>query len=50
MGKNTPCAVKADRCYNCKSPERICRGLTVLWGPMMAGKTEILLIDEDLGM
>lgn len=50
MGKNTPCAIKADRCYNCKSPERICRGLTVLWGPMMAGKTEILLIDEDLGM
>ena len=50
LGKKTPCAIKADRCYNCKSPERICRGLTVLWGPMMAGKTEILLIDEDLGM
>ena len=50
MGKNTPCALKADRCYNCKSPERICRGLTVLWAPMMGTKAEILLIDEDLGM
>ena len=38
------------KCYDCKGPGRICRGLTVLWGPMMVGKTEILLIDEDLGM
>ena len=26
----TPCAVKADHCYDCKSPGRICRALTVL--------------------
>ena len=50
MNKKTPCAVKADKCYNCKSPERICRGLAVLWGPIMGFETEILLIDEDLGM
>ena len=25
----TPCAVKADHCYDCKSPGRICRALTV---------------------
>lgn len=50
MNKKTPCAVKADKCYDCKSPERICRGLAVLWGPMMGFETEILLIDEDLGM
>lgn len=31
----TPCAVKADHCYDCKSPGRICRALTVLWGAMM---------------
>lgn len=50
LGRKTPCAVKGNRCYNCKSPERICRGLVVLWGPVMSLKTEIVLVDEDLGM
>ena len=50
LGRKTPCAVKGDRCYNCKSPERICRGLVVLWGPVMSLKTEVVLVDEDLGM
>ncbi len=50
LGKKTPCAVKCDRCYDCKSPERICRGLAVLWGPMMGMAAEVLLIDEDLGL
>ncbi|MEG1989229.1 MAG: lactate utilization protein [Oscillibacter sp.] len=49
LGKNTPCAIKGDRCYDCKSPERICRALTVLWEPMMGMETEIVLINEDLG-
>ena len=51
LGKKTPCALKGDRCYDCRSPERICRGLVVLWGPMigMEGSTEVLLVDEDLG-
>lgn len=50
LGRKTPCAVKGDRCYDCKSPERICRGLVVHWGPMLAFETEIVLVDEDLGM
>ena len=50
LGKKTPCAVKGDRCYDCKSPERICRGLVTLWGPMMGMETEVLLVDEDLGL
>ncbi|BAK97236.1 hypothetical protein OBV_00380 [Oscillibacter valericigenes Sjm18-20] len=45
----TPCAVKGDRCYDCKSPNRICRGLAVLWRPMSGMETEVILIDEDLG-
>lgn len=49
LGKKTPCAVKADRCYDCKSPERICRGLSVLWSKPLTGEIEILLIDETLG-
>ena len=50
LRKKTPCAVKGDRCYDCKSPERICRGLVTLWGPMLGMETEVILIDQDLGM
>ena len=48
MGKNTPC-VKGNRCFDCKSPERICRGLVVLWEKMKSCEMEVVLIDEDLG-
>lgn len=27
----TPCAVKADKWYNCSSPDRICNGLVIHW-------------------
>ncbi len=50
LHKNTPCAVRGDRCYDCSSPERICRGLAVLWAPLTGvGRTEVVLVDEDLG-
>ena len=50
IGVQTPCAVKGDRCYNCKSPQRICRGLVVLWEKPRAIETmEVILIDEELG-
>ena len=49
LGVKTPCAVKADRCYDCKSPERICRGLSVLWSKPMTGEFEVILIHENLG-
>lgn len=49
LSVKTPCAVRADRCYDCKSPQRICRGLSVLWEKPSSGDVEILLIDEDLG-
>lgn len=45
----TPCAVRADHCYDCKSPGRICRALTVLWGAMMGSDMEVVLVNEDLG-
>lgn len=50
LGKKTPCAVKLDRCYDCKSPERICRGMVTLWGPMLGMEGEVLLVDEELGL
>lgn len=49
LQKNTPCAAKGEQCYNCQSPERICRALTVLWGAPFGAEYEIVLIDEDLG-
>ena len=49
LHRDTPCAVKGDRCYDCSSPNRICRGLVVHWGPMMGTEMEVVLIDEDLG-
>lgn len=50
LGKKTPCAIKGDRCYDCKSPERICCGLAVLWTAMMGMEMEVILVDEDLGL
>lgn len=51
LGRKTPCAVKGDRCYDCKSPERICRGLSVIWGrPTPVEVMEVVLIGEELGM
>lgn len=49
LGKKTPCAVKGDRCYNCKSPDRICKGLSVLWGKPSTTNCEVVLIEEELG-
>lgn len=50
---DTPCAQKGDRCYDCDSPERICWGMSIMWGPMYGGvtgrETEVILIDEDYG-
>ena len=49
LHKKTPCAVRADRCYDCKSPDRICRGLVVLWEAISGMEMEVVLIDEELG-
>jgi len=49
LGKKTPCAISGEKCYNCKSPERICRALSVFWQMPTGAKYEVLLIDEHLG-
>ena len=45
----TPCAAKGDKCYDCKSPDRICRALVVYWEKPKSMDMEVVLIDEDLG-
>lgn len=49
LNRNTPCAVHADKCYDCNSPERICRNLSVLWTKPAGAEYEVVLIDESLG-
>ena len=49
LKRKTPCAVKADHCYDCKSPERICRGLVGLWEAIGSMEMEVVLVDEALG-
>lgn len=49
LNRKTPCAVKGDRCYECNSPERICRNLSVLLQKPTGAEYEIVLIDEELG-
>lgn len=45
----TPCAVKGDKCYNCKSAQRICNALVVYWRKPFSMDFEVILVDEDLG-
>ena len=49
LNRKTPCAVKADKCYDCKSPDRLCKNLSVLWGKPMGAEYEVVLIHERLG-
>ena len=45
----TPCAVKMDHCYDCKSPRRICSAQTIYWRKMNFIKMEVVLIEEPMG-
>lgn len=50
LGLRTPCAVSGDRCYNCKSPDRICRTMNIMWQiPMGVPEAEIVCIEQSLG-
>ncbi len=49
LSRNTPCAVKGDKCYDCNSPERICRGFLVFDRALTAIPTEVVIINEELG-
>ena len=49
LNRKTPCAVNGEKCYDCNSPERICRNLSVLWDKPVGAEYEVILINEDLG-
>ncbi|MBZ3935873.1 lactate utilization protein [Methanimicrococcus blatticola] len=45
----TPCAAKGDKCYDCNSPDRICRIISVIERAPLGMKCEIIFVDEELG-
>lgn len=50
LDKKTPCAQGELKCHDCSSPERICRGLVVLWKkPTGVQEAEVVLVRQDLG-
>lgn len=49
LGKKTPCAIKADKCYNCASPERICRITSITDFPIQKMQTHIIFIKGSWG-
>lgn len=49
LGRHTPCALKGDHCYDCNSPDRICKGVQVLLQAPSAAEYEVVLIGENLG-
>ncbi len=50
LGCQTPCAVKQDKCYDCQSPDRICRATLILDRCPMLTPTEVIFVDEELGL
>lgn len=48
-GLKTPC-VKTGRCYDCKSPDRICNVWTITEKSYPKGRIKVILVDEDLGL
>ena len=49
LNRKTPCTLTGDKCYDCKSPERICRNLSVLWNRPAGIEYHVILINEELG-
>ena len=49
LHRKTPCAARGDKCYQCSSPEKICRNLSVFLEQPVGAAYHVLLIDEDLG-
>jgi len=50
LNAKTPCAEKADKCYDCDSPARICRVASIIYRKPIAVKhMEVIVVGENLG-
>jgi hypothetical protein len=48
LKKDNPC-VKAGRCVDCSSPERICNVVTMLWKKPRGTEYSVVLVNAELG-
>jgi L-lactate utilization protein LutB len=49
VGAKTPCAATGDKCYDCDSPGRICRIISVIERAPLGMRCEIIFVDQALG-
>ena len=49
LSMKTPCAINADKCYDCKSPDRICRATLIHEYPMFGVETHVVIIKGNYG-
>lgn len=49
-GYCTPCAEKGDKCYDCHSKDRICNVIAIYLQKMNRAESELVLINESLGL
>ena len=49
LGYKTPCAVKADRCYDCDSPDRICNAMVLHLHKLSRCEVEVIVIGQNMG-
>lgn len=46
----TPCARDGNQCYNCNTPERVCRMTIFFDRPPFGMPTEVIFVDQDFGL
>ena len=50
LNRNTPCSGKPGKCYDCSSPERLCRSMSITMGKLSSVKRiEVIIINQELG-
>ena len=49
LGLKTPCALRGDRCHDCRSPDRICNAMLIFLHKVNDMDVELVLINESLG-
>lgn len=49
LRSETPCAKHGAKCFQCRSPQKICRATVILNEPPLKAKYEVLIVDQVLG-
>ncbi len=49
LGLATPCAKHGDKCYDCRSAQRICNGMAIHLNKMEGMAMEVVLVEQELG-